>query len=94
MVTLFVKHAVNDYGTWKQGYDEFGPTRKTMGVTGASVHRDPNDASLITITHEFNDLDNAIAFVNSDELRSVMMNAGVVGQPEVWFAEDVERTAF
>ena len=94
MVTLFVKHAVNDYGAWKHGYDKFGPTRKTMGVTGASVHRDPNDGNLITITHEFNDLDKAIAFVNSDELRSVMMNAGVVGQPEVWFAEDVERTAF
>jgi hypothetical protein len=39
-------------------------------------------------------LDAAISFANSDELKSTMVKAGVVGQPEIWFAEDVERTAF
>ena len=35
MVTLFVKHAVEDFRNWKIGYDGLGPTRRTMGVTGA-----------------------------------------------------------
>jgi len=94
MVTLFAKHAVNDYSTWKRGYDGLGPTRQAMGVSSASVHRDPNDANMITITHEFKDFNAAVAFANSAELQSAMMNAGVVGRPEIWFAEDVEHTPF
>ena len=93
MVTMFAKHQVNDFNAWKRTYDELAPVRKEMGVTGASVHRDASDPNLVTITHVFNDLDSATAFAGSDELKSAMMKAGVVGHPDIWFAEDVEQTA-
>ena len=94
MITLFAKHSVQNYDKWKIAYDKLGPTRRAMSVTGASVHQDPNDPNLITVTHQFNDLKTAQAFANSDELKSAMMNAGVAGRPDMWFAEDIEQTAF
>lgn len=94
-VTMFVKHQVNSFDDWKKVYDEFGASsRKQMGVMGASVHRDASQPDTLTITHQFANLEAATAFANSDELKSAMRRAGVTSQPEIWFTEDVERTAF
>jgi quinol monooxygenase YgiN len=94
MVTMFVRHKVENYGKWKRVYDEFTPVRKEKGVTDASVHRDPKDATALTIVHQFKDMDTAMAFANSEELKSAMANAGVSGHPDIWFTEDVERTPY
>ena len=94
MATMFAKHKVNDCGTWKRAYDEFESMRKEKGVTGASVHRDANDPDVITVTHQFKDVNAAMAFAGSEELKSAMMKAGVAGPPEIWFTEDVEQTAY
>jgi quinol monooxygenase YgiN len=92
--TMFAKHKVNDYENWKRAYDEFTSVRKENGVTGATVHRDANDPSTVIITHQFKTTDDALAFVNSEKLKSAMMEAGVAGPPEFWFGEEIEKTAF
>jgi quinol monooxygenase YgiN len=92
--TLFVRHAVSNYENWKRVYDEFGSVRQEKGVTGASVHRDANDPNLITITHQFKDLNAATVFADSEDLKSAMMKAGVAGPPDIWFTQDVEQTAY
>ena len=94
MVTLFVKHAVEDFRNWKVGYDGLGPTRREMGVTAASVHQDPQDPNMVTVTHQFDTMDAAKTFAGSNELKSAMMNAGVVGRPDMWITTDVEHTAY
>ncbi|MDZ7291747.1 MAG: antibiotic biosynthesis monooxygenase [candidate division KSB1 bacterium] len=94
MATMFVRHKVNDYANWKRAYDEFAPVRKAKGVTAASVHRDANDPNTIIVTHQFRDIGIARAFVNSEDLKSAMMKAGVSGPPEFWFGEDLEHTPF
>jgi quinol monooxygenase YgiN len=91
---MFIRHKVNDYGNWKRAYDEFAPLRKESGVTGASVHRDANDADTIIVTHQFGDVGAALAFANSEDLQSAMKNAGVTGPPEIWFSEDIEQTPY
>jgi quinol monooxygenase YgiN len=94
MATMFARHKVSDYGNWKRVYDEFASVRKENGVTGASVHRDASDPNIIIVTHQFNDVNTAMAFANSEELKSAMANAGVAGPPEIWFSEDIERTPY
>ena len=94
MATMFVKHKVRDFGNWKRVYDDFVPTRKEKGVTGASVHRVAGDPNTLIVTHQFNDVDAAQAFASSEELKSAMMNAGVEGAPEIWFTEDIEQTPY
>ena len=94
MATMFVRHKVSDYGNWKRVYDEFASARKEQGVTGATVHRDANDSNTIIVTHQFDDVNAAVAFANSEDLKSAMANAGVNGPPEIWFGEDIEQTSF
>jgi len=92
MATLFVKHQVRDFDSWKKTYDNFTPTRKALGVIGASVHRDGGDPNSIIVTHRFADMATANAFTSSPELKSAMERSGVVGEPEIWLSDDVEVT--
>lgn len=94
MATMFVRHAVNDYGHWKSVYDQFADTRREYGVTGASVHRDGEDPNTVVVIHQFDSLDDAYMMADSDELRAAMADAGVAGAPEIWFTEDVEETPY
>lgn len=94
MATMFVKHDVNDYESWKRVYDDFASVRREKGVTGASVHRDAENPNTIIVTHQFGSLDAARSFAGSDELKNAMSNAGVTGPPEIWFTEDVEETPY
>lgn len=93
MITMAVRFEVLDYGNWKQVYDNFASTRKEKGVTGASVYRDPDDSTKITVIHQFTNITAAREFVSSEELKSAMMEAGVAGAPDFWFTEFVEHTA-
>ena len=88
MTTLFVRHKVTDYANWKRAYDAFDATRKEFGVTGDSVYRDADDSNSVIVTHTFKNINAAKAFASSEDLKSVMKQAGVAGPPEIWFGEN------
>jgi hypothetical protein len=85
MVKMFVRHDVADYGKWKKAYDDFDGERGTMGVVGHAVYCSTENDKDVTVTHDFDDLEKAKAFVESPRLREVMAAAGVTGQPTIWF---------
>ena len=94
MTMMFARHTVSDYSNWKRIYDDLASLRKENGVTKASVYRDPGDPNTLIITHQFKDMKAAQAFANSEELKSGMAKAGVIGHPEFWFGENLENTSY
>lgn len=85
MVRLFVRHPVSEYAKWKKAYDEFDHERKGMGVTDHAVFQDVENPNDVTLWHDFDDLESAHAFMGSPRLREVMTQAGVAGEPTIWF---------
>ncbi len=94
MASMFIKHRVADYAKWKPAFDEHEATRREYGATGHSLHRDADDPNVIIIAFRVSDLNRAREFAASDELRSAMEQAGVLGPPEIWFADDVEEKRY
>jgi hypothetical protein len=88
MVMVFVRHAVSDFAKWKQAYDDFGPTQKRLGVTKEAVYHGVDDANDVTVMHEFDSVEAAQQFLDSDEVRSTMESAGVAGEPTIWFTNE------
>jgi antibiotic biosynthesis monooxygenase len=85
MTTMFVRHTVSDYKTWRRAYDDFAPVQKAKGVTAEAVYQAADNPNDITVTHEFASLEAAQAFAKSAELKGAMQNAGVAGPPTIWF---------
>jgi hypothetical protein len=89
MATLFVRHEVSDFETWKQAYEEFDAERRSMGVTGHGAYQADGDPNNVTVYHHFDTMEAAKAFMESPRLAEVMKAAGVQGTPSVWFATRV-----
>jgi len=86
MARLFVRHEVADFTTWKRAYDDFDQERRGLGVVGDGVYQADDNPNHVTAYHDFDSMDAAKAFASSNRLREVMVNAGVVGVPDIWFA--------
>lgn len=80
MTTLAVRHTVQDFDTWKLGFDGHDDVRRSHGSTGYRVLHDGN-AVLALI--EFPDEASSQAFTADPSLGEVMATAGVVGAPDV-----------
>ena len=85
MIRMFVRHDVADYDKWRRAYDAFELERPGMGVVGAAVYPSAEKATDVTVTHDFETLEAAKAFIASQRLREVMGAAGVTSVPAIWF---------
>jgi hypothetical protein len=85
---------VQDFDKWKTVYDEDKSSLlKAGGAKSSLVLRGLiNRNSIITII-EFENLEMATNFAESDELRDRMQLGGVVGRPDIHFAEEIEKTS-
>ena len=81
---MFVRHTVTNYKAWRKVYDDFAPVQKAKGVTAQAVYQAADNPNDITVTHDFATVEAAHAFANSEELKSAMQKAGVVGAPTIW----------
>jgi hypothetical protein len=93
MVRLFVRINVGDYETWRKVYDQFYGKRGDMGVVGAAAFQSVEDPNDVTVWHDFESAEVARAFVSSEALRNVMLDAGVQGEPQIWFVTESWRPA-
>jgi quinol monooxygenase YgiN len=88
VIRLYARHPVTDYAAWRKAYDDFDAERAGMGVTAHAVYQSVDDPNDITVCHEFASEEQAKAFASSPRLREVMEQAGVAGEPEIWFVSE------
>ena len=97
MPYMLVRHKVDDYAKWKPVFDDHGDFRKANGEKSYQIFRpkgDPNDEpNNLIILFEWDSLDNAKKFAQSESLWEAMKKAGVIGQPHIHFLEEIEKGA-
>jgi quinol monooxygenase YgiN len=96
MIHILVRHKVSDYNRWKEAFDSHLTTRKHAGETAFRIFHTVDDPLEVVLFFDWESIEQARKFMNSDELRKAMQQAGVEGTPDVRFIEDVRvvhRTA-
>ena len=78
---------MQDYAAWRPVYDAHEAARTAAGLTNGRVFRSAEDPNDILILFDMADRRRAEEFAESDDLRTAMQRAGVVGQPEIRYAE-------
>jgi heme-degrading monooxygenase HmoA len=91
MPYLLVRHKVADYAKWKPFFDQHSATRQASGSQGGRLLRNANDPNELVVLFEWDDLEKARQFAQSNDLREIMQRAGVVDQPNIYFLEEVEH---
>lgn len=91
MPYILIRHKVQDYATWKSGFDDHSTTREASGSKGGFVFRNADNPNELMILLEWDELEKARHFVQSDELREKMQQVGVIDQPDVYFLDEADR---
>lgn len=84
-VAVLVKHRVADYDTWKKVFDQHQSAREQAGWFGHHINRGADDPNLVYIYGPATDADRLKRFIEGDDLRQAMANAGVEGPPVITF---------
>ena len=72
-------------------FDQHSATRKANGSKGGHLLRNADDPNELVIFLEWDDLEKARQFAQSQDLRDTMQRAGVADQPDVYFLDAVEN---
>lgn len=88
MVHTIVRHKVADYGQWKQVFDSFLNHRMAGGEMGSRVFQSVDDPRDVTVITDWENAEHARRFMASNDLRTAMKNAGVLGDPDISYVQD------
>jgi quinol monooxygenase YgiN len=89
MAYIVVHHKVKDYNQWKPIFDQHESFRRANGCKQTRLFQNPDNPNDLIILLEWDNLDNARRFVQSEDLRKTMEQAGVIDQPHVHFLNEV-----
>ena len=53
MATLFVRHMVADYSTWRKGFDDFHGIAREHSIKSAAVYQTAGNPKEVTVIHDF-----------------------------------------
>lgn len=84
---------VKDYAKWKSGFDrEDGVAlRKAGDMKSYQLFQTGDDPNKIVLLTEFDNLDVARKFIQSEELQEASQQSGVVSMLETYYLEEVEK---
>jgi hypothetical protein len=91
MSVLLVRQKVRDYATWKADFDVQGEARRANGSRGGRLFRNAANPSETFILFEWDGLDRARLFAQSDDVHEAMARAGVTDQPDLWLLDEIDR---
>jgi heme-degrading monooxygenase HmoA len=90
MPYLLLRHKVTDYEQWKAAFDSHCLTRQANGSRGGQLFRNSYDPNELVVLLEWDVLEKARQFAQSEDFHEVMQRAGVVGHPTISFLKDGE----
>lgn len=89
MINVLVHHEVADYPAWKAVFDAALDWRHKNGERSVRIFHSAGNLNDLTLLFEWESLEQARAFMVSDELKARMATAGVEGQPRVEFLTEM-----
>ncbi|MDQ2652663.1 MAG: hypothetical protein M3Z20_06415 [Chloroflexota bacterium] len=88
MATMLIRHRVADYAAWMPVFAEERPIRRAHGAQQERVFRNATDPHEVLVLLEWDVLERARLYADSDDTRIAMRQAGVTDQPDIWLLQE------
>jgi hypothetical protein len=83
MPTLAAQITIGDYAKWRPVFDKHKALRDKAGLMNVRVYRDADNPKELIIWSDTSDPAKAREALGSQEIKSAMQEAGVVGPPRI-----------
>ncbi len=91
MPYLMFHAKVEDYAKWRAVFDGNTQMRKDFRSKGGYILQSADDANELVVFLEWDSLDDARAFAQSDALREAIQKSGVAGPATMLFLNEIGR---
>lgn len=81
---------VEDYAKWKPVFDQISAARRASGAKKGILLRDADNPNEITILIEWDNLENARKFIQSDVVKKSLRESGTI-KSDFYFLNEVEQ---
>ena len=88
MATMLIRHRVADYAAWVPAFTEERPVRRAHGAQQERIFRSTTDPREVFVLLQWDDLERARLYADSDDARVAMRQAGVTDQPDLWLLQE------
>jgi heme-degrading monooxygenase HmoA len=89
MPRLLARLKISDYARFKPVFEQISAVRKRYGSKGGVLLRDADNPNEMTVLLEWDNLENARKYVQSDELKKALQTGGV--KANFYFLDEVEK---
>lgn len=89
MVYLLGKASVEDFDEWKSNFDANDSYRTEHGQQGFQAFQSVDDQNEVVVLFEWDTRENARTLFDSEEWQEKLAEAGLKGQPDLTFLEQV-----
>ncbi len=93
MAYLMFRGKVKDYEKWKPVFDKMASIRKEYGSKGGHLFRMADNPNEPVILLEWESIEKARKYTQSEDIKRAMERGGVIGKPEFYFLEEVEQVS-
>ena len=90
-IRVMIRHKVKDWDAWKKSFDSHKQVRIDAGLTDRVISYTVGDNHHVTLVFAVADMDKAKAFMNSQDLKDKMKEAGVDGPPDIFFYKIAQK---
>lgn len=91
MIKTLMYHKVNDFGKWKEAFDNFSGIRKSAGEQSFSVGTLNNEPNTAYVINEWDSVEAVEAFLGNPKLAEAMKAAGVLEAPNTIILNELEK---
>jgi len=91
MARTHIRHRVEDYPKWKEGFDSTAEYKRSHGWKGYRIYAIEGDNNHLLVMEEFETEDQVREFLGSNYLREAMGRAGVSDEPDILVVELLEE---
>ena len=88
---VLVRIKVEDYARWRPVFDELANLRTRFGSKGGHLFQKSDNPNEVVLLFEWDSLEKARQYFQSEELRRGMQSAGVQGPPDVHYLSAGEK---
>lgn len=82
---FMLSHRVSNFEEWLDGYNDADSLREQNGIVGHAASQALDDPSVALVYHQAESFDTLRDFLDNDELKSAMKDAGVSSEPAISF---------
>jgi quinol monooxygenase YgiN len=91
MTTIFIKHTVEDYDSWKPGFDAHASVREEYGSSeDYRLFREAGKPNEIVMMGEWESAEAFQRFMEESDVKEKMGELGVTSEPEIYVLEEIE----